>query len=473
MPDGSTTPLSTCVDGRHFSYRVSPNALDVAVGGYVALDHPDGVLLGQVTSATLAGRDGETPAVEVEGRVLGDRVRAFAEVPARAAVPDEVAEWLETASATGRAALRIGGMTAAPGVELALDSGAFRRHTFLCGQSGSGKTYALGTILERLLLETRLRIVVLDPNSDFVRLAETREGVDEAIASRFASVASDVVVRRAGDSGDDRLHVRFTDFDAAERAATLRLDPIADLDEYAALVELAESVSVSPYGNPEELADALRASAEPAVRALGLRVTNLGLHRWQVWSTGSGGSLGELVAPGGPRCVVVDLGSLGTPSERALAAEATLAALWRRRAARDPTLIVIDEAHNVCPGAPGDPVTALATEHAVRIAGEGRKFGLTLLVSTQRPQKVHENVISQCDNLVLMRMNSRADLAVVGGVFSFVPEQLLARATDFGLGETIVAGGLVSHATLARIGPRWSREGGSDPADDWARPAGP
>ena len=95
--------------------------------------------------------------------------------------------------------------------------------------------------------------------------------------------------------------------------------------------------------------------------------------------------------------------------------------LWHRRSRREPILIVIDEAHNVCPARPEDALTALATEHAVRIAAEGRKFGLYLLASTQRPQKIHENVISQCDNLVLMRMNSVADLGYAG-------ERVLVRA---------------------------------------------
>ena len=117
-----------------------------------------------------------------------------------------------------------------------------------------------------------------------------------------------------------------------------------------------------------------------------------------------------------------------------MAAEALLAALWRRRAAREPVLIVIDEAHNVCPARPEDPLTAMATEHAVRIAGEGRKFGLVLLVATQRPQKVHENVVSQCENLVLMRMNSRSDLALLAETFSFVPSSLL------GLSDRVPAG---------------------------------
>ena len=192
----------------------------------------------------------------------------------------------------------------------------------------------------------------------------------------------------------------------------LRLDPIGDRDEYAALVDALERADALSAGTVRETVDRLLRAPEP-LRSLGARARNLGVDRWQIWSGDDAGSLEDLVQPGGPRCVVADLGSLATREEQAVAAEALLAALWRRRAAREPVLIVIDEAHNVCPARPEDPLMAMATEHAVRIAGEGRKFGLVLLVATQRPQKVHENVVSQCDNLVLMRMNSRSDLALL------------------------------------------------------------
>ena len=95
-------------------------------------------------------------------------------------------------------------------------------------------------------------------------------------------------------------------------------------------------------------------------------------------------------------------------------------------AERRPLLVVIDEAHNVCPQLPEDALERIATETAMRIAAEGRKFGLYLLLSTQRPQKVHENILSQADNLVLMRMNSAADLARLTGS-SFVPPSLIAE----------------------------------------------
>jgi DNA helicase HerA-like ATPase len=131
-------------------------------------------------------------------------------------------------------------------------------------------------------------------------------------------------------------------------------------------------------------------------------------------------------------------------------------------------LIVIDEAHNICPAEPNDSMTALAADHAVRIAAEGRKYGLYLLVSTQRPQKVQENVVSQCDNLMLMRMNSTADLEFIRAVFSFVPAGLLDRATTFRQGQALVAGKIGSHAAHVRFGARVAEEGGADVPTSWA-----
>ncbi len=472
MADEHELPAATSIDGRHFLYETPADRLDVRVGAYVVLGD-DGAAPGRlayVTSVALAERaPGERRhRARVEGRLLeGDE--PFGDVPVRVAEPGEVAAWLDAARPR-RASLGVGSLTFAEGVPLALDAGAFDRHTFLCGQSGSGKTYALGTILERLLAETTLRIVVLDPNSDFSRLAELRDDAPEDARSLYAGVASGVEVRRGTDGGPGRLHVRFRDFDAAEQAAVLRLDPIGDRDEYAALQDALEQPGAHATTVEEALA-AMWDAPEP-VHSLGVRARNLGVDRWRIWSGRDRGSLGDLVQPGGPRCVVADLGSLSTREEQAVAAEALLAALWRRRAAREPILIVIDEAHNVCPAHPEDLLSALATEHAVRIAGEGRKFGLVLLVATQRPQKVHENVVSQCDNLVLMRMNSRSDLALLSETFSFVPPSLLALAAEFRQGEAVVGGKLVPSPTLGRFGPRWSVEGGADVPSDWAASRG-
>jgi DNA helicase HerA-like ATPase len=418
-------------------------SLDLHREDATALDHPvEGGAEGARLHSRLTLRVGRG-----EGVVLEGDGRPFHDATVRPATREEVAAWLGGRGGA-KARLEVGELALVPGVPLALDAEGFGRHTFLCGQSGSGKTYSLGVLLERLLMETRLRMVVLDPNSDYVRLGEPREG-----AERYEEAAQEVVVRRGAD-----IRVRFRDLSPAHQTALLQLDPIRDREEYAELVELVADESLRSV---QDLANS-------HAQALKLRARNLRVEGWGIWPGPDEPSLLEELSATGPRCLVVDLGTLGSREEQALVAGAVLERLWRQRAEREPVAIVIDEAHNVCPAVPEDALTALATEDAVRIAGEGRKFGLYLIVVTQRPMKVHENVVSQCDNLVLMRVNSVGDLARIGEVFSFVAPGLVGRATAFRQGEALVAGKITSHPALIRFGARFSQEGGGDVPADWA-----
>jgi DNA helicase HerA-like ATPase len=468
-------PLASSVDGSRFEFQASLVGLALQAGGYVVLETGGAGRLGQVLTVQIARVD----AAEVEptspgafhirtaqgdGIVLdGDSV-PFHDVTIRPAKTDEVHDWVMK-NRPQRAVLEIGEQLLAPGVPAGLDAGGFNRHTFLCGQSGSGKTYSLGLVLEQLLVETGLRMVILDPNSDFVRLAETRAGLDPALTDRYAQAARGIAVRRAG-PGEDRLRLRFAEIDRAGRGALLQLDPIADREEYAALSSFLDA---NENGAPlvAGLDDFLTVD-QPGARELGLRASNLGVLDWSIWAAGQAGSLLEELEEGDLRCLVVDLGSLPTPEEQSVVAESVLATLWNRRSRREPVLVVIDEAHNVCPAEPRDAITALAAEYAVRIAAEGRKFGLYLLLSTQRPQKVQENVLSQCDNLMLMRMNSTADLEFLRSVFSFVPTGLLDRSPTFQQGHALVAGKIMPHAGYVRFGTRTAEEGGADVPTSWA-----
>lgn len=474
--EASILALATSVDGRRFEFQAPLDPLDIRVGGYVAIDAPSGRRLGQVHSLDVARVDaGEVGwAGEVsmstrmtirvahgDGIVLDGPETPFHDASVRSAEPETIRAWLH-AAAPDRAVLPAGELRYAPGLIHGLDAGGFNRHTFLCGQSGSGKTYALGVLLERILLGTSLRIVVLDPNSDFVPLGTLRPGAAPELAERYRAATAALAVHRAGHRGEhERLRVRLPELDAAAQAAALRLDPVRDREEYAVFIELLELERLDAL---HELAELERSGAA----ALAHRARNLGVDAWSIWAREDAGSSLDLLADDEVRGLVVDLGSLPTREEQSLTAGAVLERLWRDRNRRQPVLIVIDEAHNVCPAEPRDALTAQATEHAVRIAAEGRKFGLYLLTSTQRPQKVHPNVVSQCDNLVLMRMNSAGDLAYARDVFSFVPGSLLAQAANFRLGEALVAGKLSSHPALLRFGTRISAEGGADVPASWA-----
>jgi hypothetical protein len=470
-------PLATSVDGRQFTFQASLHHLEFQTGGYVVLEGEGVRRLGQILTMRSDSETAQALGLEVikstvqvrlahgEGVILDGDLRPFHDAVTRPAESGEVDAWLESIR-PNRSLLTIGEMLLAPGVAAALDAGGFNRHTFMCGQSGSGKTYSLGLVLEQLLLGTSLRMVILDPNSDYTRLAEVREKADPAIAAEYAAAASGVSVWQNDPGVEHPLQVQFMDVDPSARAAVLGLDPIRDREEYAALAGIlaGSEEGRALITGPEYLLS----SNNPDTRRLGLRAANLGVFDWSIWSRGHGPSLvNELVEPTS-RCLVIDLGSLDTINEQRLVSETVLSTLWRNRSHRQPCLIVIDEAHNVCPSQPADAVTALATNHASLIAAEGRKFGLYLLTSTQRPLKVHNEVLSQCDNLLLMRMNSEADLGHLRDAFSFVPAGLIARATTFRQGESLVGGKLVPHPMYVRFGQRLSQEGGADKPTSWA-----
>ncbi|HYH90244.1 MAG TPA: ATP-binding protein [Solirubrobacteraceae bacterium] len=475
--EASVLPLATSLDGRRFSFQARIEGLDLQLGGYVMLEGDGGAKLGQVRSLAvgeadlgevgLPGEDGVDVRTRLQIRLArGDGVilergaKPFHDHLTRAATADEVGAW-QAEVAPARASLAVGNLSLAGETPMSLDAGGFDRHTFLCGQSGSGKSYSLGLVLEQLLLETDLRIVILDPNSDCARLGELREEVPPDKAERWAVLAPGIRVRSAESRGDERLRLRFGELAPATQAALLQLDPVADREEYAELRALLAEA------RPESLSE-LATADRPEARRLGLRLGNLGLEELGVWARADAGSLLDALDDPAVRCLVVDTGSLPTRDEQALVAESVLRGVWERRRERRPVLLVIDEAHNVCPASSADVLTGLATEHAIRIAGEGRKFGIYMLVATQRPQKVHENVISQCDNLVLMRLNSSADAAFIAAMFGFAPPGLVGLATDFRLGEALVAGKLASHPAVLRFGARVAREGGGDVSADWA-----
>jgi uncharacterized protein len=481
--EASVLPLATSVDGLRFSFQASLHGLELQAGGYVVLDDRGAHRLGQVLSVELhqqlAGELMLPPSAEGgpetrtelqlryargEGIVVDGGTAPFHDALIHPAAGPDVRAWQQRETGP-HARLRLGELALADGVPCLADAGGFSRHTFLCGQSGSGKTYSLGVILERLLMETHLRLVVFDPNSDFTGLGHVRPRADPALARRYRQATRGVAVYSANARGERRLRLHGAEVDPAAQAAALRLDPIADREEYATLAALLASQ------NPLSM-EALIESDLPEAARLGLRIRNLGVDRYSVWAPGEAGSVLDAVRDRSVRCVVIDLGSLPTREEQSLVAATVLGDLWRRRRARDPVLVVIDEAHNVCPAEPPDPLAAVATGHAIRIAAEGRKFGLYLLLSTQRPQKIPENVLSQADNLVLMRLNSLADAAFAQAVFSFVPPSLIARSVGFRLGEGLIAGKISPRQpALLRFATRISKEGGADVPATWAAPA--
>ena len=257
----------------------------------------------------------------------------------------------------------------------------------------------------------------------------------------------------------------FSDLNLEMQALLLRLDPIHDAIEFENLRRVTASL-VAPF-SIEDVVEA--AETDPDAAGIVRRIQNLGVADWDLWRRGDEPSIAD-VDVRSQRCVVFDLGSLQRPDERTVVALALLGRRWSLRGERTPVLIAIDEAHNVLPAQPANALLAATTELGILIAGEGRKYGLHLFVATQRPSKVHANVVSQCDNLVLMRMNGTADIEDLTSLFSHVPAALVRESATFGLGQALVAGPIAPVPMIAQVGTRLTPEGGADVPTTWATP---
>ena len=108
----------------------------------------------------------------------------------------------------------------------------------------------------------------------------------------------------------------------------------------------------------------------------------------------------------------------GVPSEVTSVVVSVLArmvfdyAIWSRTEAQRPLLLVCEEAHRYVPKdehASGQAVRKILE----RIAKEGRKYGVSLGLITQRPSDLAEGVLSQCGTIVAMRLNNERDQACV------------------------------------------------------------
>jgi DNA helicase HerA-like ATPase len=124
-----------------------------------------------------------------------------------------------------------------------------------------------------------------------------------------------------------------------------------------------------------------------------------------------------------------------------------------------PVFLVLEEAHNFVPAGHDD---GKAGWWLKRIASEGRKFGIFLVLITQRPYRVHQDTLSQCGSQVIMRLTNPEDQNAVRRASESISEGLLSDLPGLNVGEAVVLGPLVRVPVMVRIGRRESQEGGSD-----------
>lgn len=124
-----------------------------------------------------------------------------------------------------------------------------------------------------------------------------------------------------------------------------------------------------------------------------------------------------------------------------------------------PLLIVLEEAHRFLPATGDTPAHRVLS----RIAKEGRKYGVGLLVVTQRPSDVDASVLSQCGTMVALRVTNGKDR---GAVTSLVPDDLgglTELLPSLRTGEALVLGDALQVPSRVRVSRAAHKPIGDDP----------
>ena len=202
-------------------------------------------------------------------------------------------------------------------------------------------------------------------------------------------------------------------------------------------------------------------------------------------------SLEAILSPDGPplgdpiddrRLTVIDLPSIPNNKMRSIIVNELLTTEWERgklgladalngKALEDtrvPTFILVDEAHNLMPETARGPLANAVKEQFRTIAAEGRKFGIFLVLVTQRPEKLDPFVISECENHAVMKLGSRSGAKEVSKLLGINNPGF----QNFKKGSFVLSGTWAKKAkVIGYTAGRRTCEGGRDlRAEFWAAP---
>lgn len=434
--------------------------------------------------------------------------------------------------------IEIGTLINRDNVAVELDPNGLRRHVAVIAQTGAGKSYTVGVVLEKLL-QLGGTVVVFDPNSDYVlmrrdekhratsfadrvevyRLPTTQAGriPDEEIGGskkftiQFSKLEVDEIcqmtgiaptstnIRKAIQTAWDRLQGRdFTPKDFSAELEKLAeggdmfeqpgrpmprgprsINPaIGDEDTVSATFAKRRAQSTGKDQNwfdemeppseqtqpeLEERAPRSNGGKAPSLDAIqgagkALKYLEL-LERIDIWGFDDV-PMGDLLRP--MNLSVIDVAGVDQWISEFIVAK-VLNATWGEAVnvgLKRPVFFVLEEAHNFVPGGQG------AQSHSAaiikRIASEGRKFGLFLVLITQRPYKVHGDTLSQCNSQIIMRLTNPQDQQAIRLSSESISEGLLADLPGLNIGEAVILGPLVRVPVMVRVGHRESKEGGND-----------
>ena len=123
---------------------------------------------------------------------------------------------------------------------------------------------------------------------------------------------------------------------------------------------------------------------------------------------------------------------------------------WNPERRKFPILMLFEEAHNYIPNRPEAKFSA-AKSAVERLAKEGRKYGIGIIVISQRPKELSETVISQCNTFIAMRLTNPEDQNYIRRLVPDALAGLMDMLPSLRTGEAIIVGDSVVMPTRVLI----------------------
>ncbi|MDB5712779.1 MAG: hypothetical protein JWO15_176 [Sphingomonadales bacterium] len=302
------------------------------------------------------------------------------------------------------------------------------KHFALLGSTGTGKSTSAALILHKICeMAPQGHIVMIDPHGEYSAAFKTNGALFDvsnlAMPYWLMNFEEHCEVFISGNREERQLDVDIlakcllaakAKSRAAEGIAKLTVDSpipylLSDLTSniQAEMGRLDKAGDSAPYMRLKTKIDEIKSDPRYSFMFSGMLVADT--------MAGFLGRVFRLPGDGKP-ISIIDVS--GVPSDITSVVVAVLArlvfdyAIWSRNEPQRPILLVCEEAHRYVPAENGGPVSSVG-KILGRIAKEGRKYGVSLGLITQRPSDLAEGVLSQCGTIIAMRLNNERDQAYV------------------------------------------------------------
>jgi len=124
-----------------------------------------------------------------------------------------------------------------------------------------------------------------------------------------------------------------------------------------------------------------------------------------------------------------------------------------------PVSLFIEEAHLFVPAKEHSPTQDILKQ----IATGGRKFGVGLNLITQRPGLIDENVLSQCNTCILLKIMNDGDKKVISRTVEAASSDLIEDLSGLTPGQAVIVGPCIKTPAMVKIRERKTKHGGVTP----------